>query len=39
MSNAPCQISKIITTFTLIPETAKRLKLCGYSITWADTTS
>ena len=39
MSNAPCQITKIITTFTLILKTAKRLRLCGYYTTLANITS
>ncbi len=34
----PCQITKIISTFTNSLQTANGLKLCGYSITWADIT-
>ncbi len=34
----PCQITKIITTFTNSLQTTNGLKLCGYSITWADIT-
>lgn len=37
-TNTACHISKIITTFTISLQKANDLRLCGYSITWADIT-
>jgi hypothetical protein len=39
MSSIPCQITKIITTFTQNHQTPEGLGSCGYSIIWEDITS